>query len=91
MHVDDKAKANMHTAMFSELCALRAKETAECEVEICAVSKDGYLRNSKYVGALSRGERIHRIDTEYGVTYVRSSLTSADLRRFMRHDPRLEP
>lgn len=73
-------KTKMSAEMFAELHHRVVSEPALFEVEICAVSKDGYLRNSKYVGALSSGERIHRIDTEYGVMYVRSSATASQLR-----------
>ncbi len=74
-------RSRMSPEMFAELHSLVAKEPGVLEIERCEVSKDGYLRSSKYVGALSAGERIHRIDTEYGVTYVRSTADARALRK----------
>lgn len=73
-------KTKMSPEMFAELHSLVASEPAILEIELCPVSKDGYLRSSKYVGALESGERIHRIDTEYGARYVRSTCTATQLR-----------
>jgi hypothetical protein len=73
--------ALMSPEMFRELHSLVAKEPVELAIELCKVSRDGYLRNSKYVGSLADGERIHRVDTEYGATYVRSRATATQLRR----------
>jgi hypothetical protein len=74
-------KPLMTSEMFAELHYLAAAEPAELSIQLCAVAKDGYLPNSKYVGALTAGERVHRIDTEYGVSYVRSRCTATQLRK----------
>ncbi len=78
-------KSLMSPEMFAEVSALAKKEPAELEIEIVHLNRGGYANNGKYFGALAIGERIHRVDTEYGTHYIRSCATSYQIKRALGH------
>lgn len=73
----------MSPEQFRELRHLAAKEPAVLEITLVKLDAGGYAANGKYLGVCAKGERIHRVDTEYGALYVRSRANAKQLQRVL--------
>lgn len=81
-------KPLMTLGMFAELHRLSTLEV-ELTVERVRCGAQGYRPNGEYMGICAPGERIHRIDTEYGVTYIRSRATATQIRNALAGELRI--
>jgi hypothetical protein len=87
----EAVRSLMSAEMHAELADLAMKEPGVLAVEKVRLDRAGFVATAKhlpvgkYIGALASGERVHRIDTEYGALYVRSRATATQLRAAFLH------